>query len=35
MPTLRQIPTCKEFIDRIMAEAEPIIRSRLEVVLAA
>jgi nitronate monooxygenase len=27
---IHDIPTCKELIDRIMAEAEAIIRSRLE-----
>jgi len=29
------IPTCKELIDRIMTEAETIIRARLETMLAA
>ena len=32
---IHDIPTCKELIDRIMAEAEAIIRSRLESLLAA
>ncbi|WBX83852.1 NAD(P)H-dependent flavin oxidoreductase [Sphingosinicella microcystinivorans] len=32
---IRDIPTCKELIDRIMAEAETIIRRRLEGFLAA
>lgn len=32
---IRDIPTCKELIDRIMAEAEQIIRQRLEGFLAA
>jgi NADH:quinone reductase (non-electrogenic) len=32
---IHDIPTCKELIDRIMTEAEAIIRSRLESVLAA
>jgi NAD(P)H-dependent flavin oxidoreductase YrpB (nitropropane dioxygenase family) len=32
---IHDIPTCKELIDRIMAEAEAIIRSRLEGLLAA
>jgi NAD(P)H-dependent flavin oxidoreductase YrpB (nitropropane dioxygenase family) len=32
---IRDIPTCKELIGRIMAEAAAIIRSRLEGVLAA
>jgi len=32
---IRDIPTCKELIDRIMAEAETIIRQRLEGFLAA
>jgi NAD(P)H-dependent flavin oxidoreductase YrpB (nitropropane dioxygenase family) len=32
---IRDIPTCKELIDRIMAEAEAIISSRLEGLLAA
>jgi len=27
---IHDIPTCKELIDRIMAEVEAIIRSRLE-----
>jgi NAD(P)H-dependent flavin oxidoreductase YrpB (nitropropane dioxygenase family) len=32
---IHDIPSCKELIDRIMAEAEVIIRSRLEGLLAA
>ena len=32
---IHDIPTCKELIDRIMAEAEAIIRRRLESLLAA
>jgi NAD(P)H-dependent flavin oxidoreductase YrpB (nitropropane dioxygenase family) len=32
---IRDIPTCKELIDRIMAEAEDLIRRRLEGLLAA
>jgi nitronate monooxygenase len=32
---IHDIPTCKELIDRIMGEAEAIIRGRLEVLLAA
>ena len=32
---IHDIPTCKELIDRIMTEAEAIIRSRLEGLLAA
>jgi NADH:quinone reductase (non-electrogenic) len=32
---IHDIPTCKELIDRIMAEAEAIIRSRLDGLLAA
>ncbi len=32
---INDIPTCKELIDRIMAEAESIIRKRLEGFLAA
>ena len=32
---IHDIPTCKELIDRIMAEAETIIRKRLEGFLAA
>jgi NAD(P)H-dependent flavin oxidoreductase YrpB (nitropropane dioxygenase family) len=32
---IRDIPTCKELIDRIMEEAEAIIRNRLEGLLAA
>ena len=31
---IHDIPSCKELIDRIMAEAEAIIRSRLEGLLA-
>ncbi|MDB6097439.1 MAG: hypothetical protein JWN58_142, partial [Gammaproteobacteria bacterium] len=30
---INDIPTCKELIDRIMAEAEDLIRRRLEVML--
>jgi nitronate monooxygenase len=32
---IHDIPTCKELIDRIMAEAEEIIRGRLEGLLSA
>jgi nitronate monooxygenase len=32
---IHDIPTCQELIDRIMSEAETIIRSRLEGMLAA
>jgi hypothetical protein len=32
---IHDIPTCKELIERIMVEAEAIIRSRLKVLLAA
>jgi nitronate monooxygenase len=32
---IHDIPTCKELIDRIMAEAEELIRGRLEGMLAA
>jgi nitronate monooxygenase len=32
---IHDIPTCKELIDRIMAEAEAIISSRLGSLLAA
>ena len=32
---IHDIPTCKELIDRMMAEAETIIRKRLEGLLAA
>jgi NADH:quinone reductase (non-electrogenic) len=32
---IHDIPTCKQLIDRIIAEAEAIIRSRLEGLLAA
>jgi len=32
---IHDIPTCKELIDRIMSEAETIIRGRLEGMLAA
>ena len=32
---IHDIPSCKELIDRIMTEAEAIIRSRLEGLLAA
>ena len=31
---INDAPTCKELIDRIMAEAEAIIRARLEGMLA-
>jgi nitronate monooxygenase len=31
---INDIPTCKELIDRIMAEAEGLIRHRLEGMLA-
>jgi nitronate monooxygenase len=31
---IRDIPTCKELIDRIMSEAEALIRERLEGLLA-
>ena len=31
---IRDIPTCKQLIDRIMAEAEALIRSRLQGLLA-
>ena len=31
---INDIPTCQELIDRIMAEAEEIIRGRLEGFLA-
>jgi NADH:quinone reductase (non-electrogenic) len=31
---IRDIPTCKELIDRIMAQAETLIRNRLEGLLA-
>jgi NADH:quinone reductase (non-electrogenic) len=31
---IHDIPTCRELIDRITAEAEAIIRRRLEGVLA-
>ena len=29
------VPTCKELIDRIMAEADALIRKRLEGMIAA
>ena len=32
---IHDVPTCKELIDRIMAEAEAIIKSRLDGLLAA
>jgi nitronate monooxygenase len=32
---IHDIPTCKELIDRIMAEAEEIIRGRLTGMLDA
>jgi nitronate monooxygenase len=32
---IHDIPICKELIDRIMAETEAIISSRLESLLAA
>jgi NADH:quinone reductase (non-electrogenic) len=32
---IHDVPTCKELVDRIMAEAEQIIRGRLEGLLAA
>ena len=32
---IHDIPTCKELIDRIMAEADAIIRQRLAGLLAA
>jgi NADH:quinone reductase (non-electrogenic) len=32
---IHDIPTCKELIERIMVEAEAMIRSRLEALLAA
>jgi NADH:quinone reductase (non-electrogenic) len=32
---IHDIPTCQELIDRIMTEAEAIITSRLESLLAA
>jgi hypothetical protein len=32
---IHDIPSCKELIDRIMAEAEAIISCRLEGLLAA
>ena len=31
---INDIPTCKELIDRIMAQADEIIRTRLEGMLA-
>ena len=31
---IRDIPTCKELIERIMAQAETLIRKRLEGFLA-
>ena len=32
---IHDIPTCKELVDRVIAEAEAIIKSRLEGLLAA
>jgi nitronate monooxygenase len=32
---IHDIPTCKELIDRIMSEADEIIRSRLQGLLGA
>ena len=32
---IHDIPTCKELIDRIIKEAEELIRHRLEAMLAA
>jgi nitronate monooxygenase len=32
---IHDIPTCRELIERIMSEAELIIRGRLEKLLAA
>ena len=32
---INDIPTCKELIDRIMAEADEIIRQRMGAMLAA
>ena len=32
---IHDIPTCKELIDRIMSEADEIIRGRLEGLLGA
>jgi nitronate monooxygenase len=32
---IHDIPTCKQLIDRIMADAEELIRRRLEGMLAA
>ena len=32
---INDIPTCKELIDRIMAQAEEIIQKRLEGIMAA
>jgi nitronate monooxygenase len=31
---IHDIPTCKELIDRIMTEAEELIRHRLEAILS-
>jgi nitronate monooxygenase len=31
---IRDIPSCQELIDRIMADAEVLIRTRLESMLA-
>ncbi|MEM9107984.1 MAG: nitronate monooxygenase, partial [Pseudomonadota bacterium] len=31
---IHDVPTCKELIDRIMSEAESLIRSRLESMVA-
>jgi NAD(P)H-dependent flavin oxidoreductase YrpB (nitropropane dioxygenase family) len=32
---INDIPTCKELIDRIMTEADALIRARLDGLLAA
>jgi NAD(P)H-dependent flavin oxidoreductase YrpB (nitropropane dioxygenase family) len=32
---IHDIPTCKQLIDRIMAEAEDLIRGRLQEMLVA
>jgi NAD(P)H-dependent flavin oxidoreductase YrpB (nitropropane dioxygenase family) len=32
---IHDIPTCKQLVDRIMVEAEELIRRRLEGMLAA
>ena len=31
---INDVPTCKELVDRIMTEAEKIVRARLEGMLA-